>query len=258
MGKTTMKNQANHSHAFTLIELLVVISIIALLIALLLPALSQARYAANRLTCLNNCRQLSAAMISYAVDAQGEFPPNGTSFPYQVRNNLPETHAYYTHIQPRLIKGGYLLNGTSTICPIMADQHQSRIYSDPFAFDGSWGGWNTDVANIVTPYSWYIGSETENKTITYLNGEKPWGKTLDDLFPGSATITHPLWTETNIPNVTVDWGHKGRMGSPTVVPLETQDNPVAYADGHVETHAKNEIKERADVFVGGNHFIANY
>ena len=68
---------AVRKRAFTLIELLVVISIIALLIAILLPALSQARYSALRTECAANQRQLSTLVYSYAVDNKGELPRGG-------------------------------------------------------------------------------------------------------------------------------------------------------------------------------------
>ncbi len=58
-------------HGFTLIELLVVISIIALLIAILLPALGKARDSARHVTCLSNLRQIHIGMISYTVDNRG-------------------------------------------------------------------------------------------------------------------------------------------------------------------------------------------
>jgi type II secretory pathway pseudopilin PulG len=65
---------ASRPAAFTLAELIVVIGIIALLIVLLLPALSRARETARRITCASNMRQLAAAMIYYSHMNQGSPP----------------------------------------------------------------------------------------------------------------------------------------------------------------------------------------
>jgi len=68
-----MRN-ARRASGFTLIELLVVIAIIAILAAMLLPALSRAKIKAQRIQCVNNQRELGVALSLYAEDQSSYYP----------------------------------------------------------------------------------------------------------------------------------------------------------------------------------------
>ena len=71
-----MKTPYARRRAFTLVELLVVVGIIAILIAILLPALRRAREAANAVQCSSNQRQLMMAFLMFANDNKGRLPGN--------------------------------------------------------------------------------------------------------------------------------------------------------------------------------------
>ncbi len=117
---------------FTLIELLVVISIIAILISILLPALAKARELANRAVCMANIRGIIQAMVTYAQ-------PNGGTFPAAGGDDA----AY---------AGNYMLSPTSPIGYGMgtyattAQQVVQQWYATPVSNSGWWDPDNPDAS----------------------------------------------------------------------------------------------------------------
>ena len=82
---------------FTLIELLVVIAIIALLMAILMPALSKARKHGKRVVCLSNCKQLVLGWSAYAETYEGKLVNGGQA---QYPNPTDTNPAHYAGIEP--------------------------------------------------------------------------------------------------------------------------------------------------------------
>ncbi|MCH2200852.1 MAG: DUF1559 domain-containing protein [Fuerstiella sp.] len=82
--------------AFTLVELLVVMSIIAMLMALLLPAIQYARATSRRVQCLNHMRQVGVAMHAYAAkDTNKQFPPYGTWGDYKDSSGIWQPGGFF-------------------------------------------------------------------------------------------------------------------------------------------------------------------
>jgi len=120
--------------AFTLIELLVVVAIIAVLTALLLPALAKAKEQAKRLQCVNNERQITLAWLMYAGDHDGALPRNGYVPKGGDTNLLRWVQGYYNHNFSvfDLIDHNALIGPEySQLAPYLPGRGEMRVYRCP-------------------------------------------------------------------------------------------------------------------------------
>jgi len=163
--------------AFTLIELLVVIAIIAILAAMLLPALSRAKQSAQRIVCVNHLKQLALATVMYAMDNDGYYPSSNSpdKWPQAIRSNFQNLRVL--------------------VCP--ADKSAGGVASDTASADVAprsflINAWKDYFELLTQPVLHEVMPESvvEEPSDTILFGEKQdgVGDFLMDLGPNEATV----------------------------------------------------------------------
>ncbi len=141
---------ATRISGFTLIELLVVIAIIAVLAALLLPALGRAKESARTIECMNNLRQLQLAWQLYADDHQGRLVPNGVGV---TNGKVPENPSW---------AGGYIDGNHGNL-----DNFDTRLLIDPtYLYGGMLGPYTQNPAIYHCP--------SDKTTIPTSGGLRQW------------------------------------------------------------------------------------
>src|ERR1039457_624370 len=122
-----MKRQTRNGAAFTLIELLVVIAIIAILAAMLLPALAGAKFRSQQIACVNDLKQLSLASKMYYDDLNAWIGPISTNATLSQGDWMGAMLAYYG-------------NATNVLfCPCAPDQGMAAgAVNPPGKADAAW------------------------------------------------------------------------------------------------------------------------
>lgn len=276
---------------FTLVELLVVISIIAVLLAVLIPSLNKARLISQRILCMNNARQQYLIQLTYAQSNDGKFAQHWTNLPYTIKNTVIKKNDEEVSLAYYLYKP-YVKDSRIFICPALirfaAESpiawgmcRDTRWYSDK---DGEYdkGGWDSTRPNskelpnyICIPYNWYANltpcaeSYTDTRpydNVLYYNKTKPFPKKTSECTSEKVVVSHIFMCDKG-PAKFRDMGHGGSTkqwidirNTPIDQPptsrntnkMYTIDNPVVYADAHTEYVMKKDTRIRVRYDYTGN------
>jgi len=261
---------------FTLVELLVVIGIIALLISILLPALNAARQSANTVKCASNVRQLATALLMYASENYGRFPPETltgvTKMEWydqdRIGKYLPKTGTFFNNTND---PGRYSVAGPIMVCPAYAGlaSNLGRCYamniwaaciSDQMTLNGveaTYGRlWNTKtkasdrlilITEVWSPFEATVQSVDGAVLGTWrVSGSYcgiPANKPGERFGTGNPPFTSGTgWGDVSKSQLAFVDHRSSSQKAPKIVDVIGRIN-IAYADGHVSLKAHTDLAD---------------
>src|SRR5262245_55118871 len=135
------KSKNRHRSGFTLVELLIVFAIIAILAALLLPALSTAKSQGKRASCVNNLRQLALCWRMYSADNNEKLAENDPTHPEFDNWVLGSMKNPTQATDPSFVRRGLLFPYASQVSPDHCPRDPSQSNNRPRTRSYSMNGW---------------------------------------------------------------------------------------------------------------------
>jgi prepilin-type processing-associated H-X9-DG protein/prepilin-type N-terminal cleavage/methylation domain-containing protein len=251
---------------FTMVELLVVIGVIAILIALLLPALGVARQQGQSVYCQNNLRQLVTASLAYAQDWGGYWPPGSVDILGPNLNRWCGTRT--SQYAPFNFSGSCLLPYLKFSAIIACPSFDPAITSGPYAFEAAAGGYGYNT--------YYLGSSTDIASLqTTTMSTTQWNKTVGNV---PAKLNMVQYPSAKIAFADAAMGQTGNLlidypfleppleieywppptweaGSPSIHFRHRGYANIAWADGHVTSEKFEWTYSAANAYGADNNLL---